>query len=165
MTVIATDGHSVAADSLMCYGTERAAQPAEKIIRRDGRIFAVSGIGIPHVLIEWFQSGADPEKAPKLGNDGFWGLLVVEADGRMSYLTSTMPYSQPAAPPFVLGSGGEYALGAMHAGATPAEAVAISCKLDVHCGGDIVVMYIDGLKDETQPRTESHHVNGGVLVA
>lgn len=162
MTVIATDGHTIAADSLMTYGSERAAQPAEKLIRKDGRIFAVSGVGIMNVLVDWFLGGADPEKAPKLGPDGQWGLLVIESDGRMNYLTSTMPYMQRAAPPFVLGSGGDFALGAMHAGASPAEAAAIACKLDVHCGGDIVVMYIDGLREEAA--SGRHHANGGAMV-
>jgi len=162
MTVIATDGRTIAADSLGTYGSERAPHPVEKLIRKAGRIFAVSGVGIPHVLVDWFLSGADPEKVPKLGPDVSWGLLVIESDGRMSYLSSIMPYAQPAAPPFVLGSGGAVALGAMHAGATPAEAVAIACKVDVYCGGDIVVMHIDGLRDEIAHR---HHVNGGALVA
>ena len=161
MTVIATDGYSIAADSLMCYGSERAAQPVEKLIRKDGRIFAVSGLGIPHVLVDWFLSGADPDKAPKVGGDSYWNLLVVEPDGSMKLLASTMPYAQEAKPPLVLGSGGEYALGAMLAGASPAAAVAIACKLHVHCGGDIKVMYIDGLRDDEADRA---HLNGGALV-
>ena len=41
------------------------------------------------------------------------------------------------ASPFAVGSGGAYAMGAMHFGATAIEAVEVACKLDIYSGGEI----------------------------
>lgn len=148
MTVIAVDGETVAADSLMLYGTERAAQPAEKLIRKEGRIFATAGSGIPHVLIDWYISGARPHHAPQIGGDANWQFLVIETDGRMLYFTSNVPYAQPAKAPFTMGIGADYAMGAMLAGASAKRAVEIACELDTFCGGEIVVMEIPQAQKE-----------------
>jgi|HigsolmetaAR201D_1030396.scaffolds.fasta_scaffold40716_2 ATP-dependent protease HslVU (ClpYQ), peptidase subunit len=138
MTVIAVDDKTVAADGLMCYGNERAARPANKLLKREGRIFGVAGTGIEEVLITWYLDGADPEKAPKVTGDHWWNLLVIETDGRMLFFTSDAPYGQPAKAPFAIGSGADYALGAMKAGASAKRAVEIACELNVYCGGEIV---------------------------
>lgn len=51
-----------------------------------------------------------------------------------------------AAGPFIaLGSGSDYALGAMAHGATAAEAVAIAARLDIHTGGEIQTLKVKDL--------------------
>lgn len=139
MTVIACDGRQIASDSLMCYGSERAAQPGRKLLREFGRIFAIAGSVIGKALVHWYMSGAHPDNAPRLGGDAHWQLLVVETDGRMLFFTSAVPYAQPAKAPFTMGIGAAYAMGAMLAGASAKRAVEIACELEVYCGGEIVV--------------------------
>lgn len=51
-------------------------------------------------------------------------------------------------PPFALGIGSDYAMGAILAGASAERAVEIACELDTHCGGEIVVMEIPQAQKE-----------------
>ena len=57
-----------------------------------------------------------------VGEDEAWSY---EEDGSLSPMNET---------PWAIGSGGDYALGAMKAGATAEEAVAIAIELDINSG-------------------------------
>lgn len=139
MTVIACDGRQIASDGLMTYGRERAPQSIKKITARNGRIIAAAGCRLFDTLIEWIEEGADPNSVPKIEDEDSWMLLVIEPDGRMRTYHSKAPYSAEAFPPFAMGCGAPYAMGAMLAGASARRAVEIACELDVYCGGEIVV--------------------------
>lgn len=147
MTVIATDGRTIAADSQMTYGSnERAAARVKKIGRSNGYIFALSGTPIFDTVVKWFLDGADPKAMPTTA-EGWW-LLVIDAKGRMSLYSENKPYPGPVSPPFALGSGCDFALGAMYAGASPEMAVRIACKLDIYCGGEIDVLEIPQAQED-----------------
>lgn len=141
MTVIATDGRTIAADTLMCYSNERATARVQKLVRLDRHIFAITGSPILNALVDWYFGGARPKNKPDVLDE--WTLLVIDPEGRMSLYSHAKPYPGPVKAPFAMGSGGEYALGAMYAGAPPVEAVEIACKLSVHCGGEITVFDIE----------------------
>lgn len=141
MTCIATDGLTIAADSLETMGTEKLLRSAKKIIEIGGVIYASSGIGTTESLAKWHQDGADPRDPPRY-RDEHWALLVINHDGTMHLFTALMPYAHPIVPPFALGTGGDYAMGAMLAGASAERAVEIACEIDTACGGEIVVMEI-----------------------
>jgi ATP-dependent HslUV protease subunit HslV len=158
MTTIATDGHQIVADTLQVWGTERSLRPASKMVVRNNAIYALAGTyGILNELIEWVESGARYKDVPFPTLDGKWTLLVLKR-GSIWQVSSDLPgLLQEGGFPFSVGSGGEFALGAMHAGATPLEAVRIASKLDVYTGGPLDVLWIEqvtGFKPVTSAPTK-----------
>ncbi|MER8455843.1 hypothetical protein NKH24_06850 [Mesorhizobium sp. M1300] len=104
-------------------------------IRRldDGRLIGASsnGPGTTEAVLEWYESGADPEKAPKDIDRDFVALLVVHPDGIAQIAYDHWRLSaRLTAPWFTIGSGKEYAWGALAMGATADQAVEIACRAD-----------------------------------
>jgi 20S proteasome alpha/beta subunit len=63
--------------------------------------------------------------------------LVVTADGKVWSMNCSGTLALVYGPYFAEGSGAKYAMGAMAAGATAAEAVAIAIRYDAYSGGEI----------------------------
>jgi ATP-dependent protease HslVU (ClpYQ) peptidase subunit len=144
MTTIATDGVTIAADGLAARGDEVCRQDVKKIREKDGVIYAMSGpLPIFAPLMEWHSNGAKVADVPQVHSDLEWGLLVISNAGAFEY-SSRCVYPSQVEMPFTLGSGADYAMGAMHAGKTPAEAVqlVIDKCLNVHTGGRVQVINI-----------------------
>lgn len=144
MTTIATDGHQIVADTLQVWGTERSLRPATKMIVKNKTIYALAGTyGILNDLIDWVESGAIRENVPFSDMDWKWTMLVLRK-GSIWQVSSELPgLLQEGGFPFAIGSGSEFALGAMHAGATPLEAIRIASKLDIYTGGPLDVLWVE----------------------
>lgn len=146
MTTISTDGVTIAADGLACIGNEIVQWNCPKIVVRAGRIYAVTGSdALGRVAIDWHVAGADPSKLPVAGADASWSLIVIEGPTPIktaTRYTSAMPYPDVFPLPQAFGSGCEYAMGALLAGASPRESVEIAAKLNCHTGGEIQVVDI-----------------------
>lgn len=74
MTVICTDGVSLAADTLMTLGSERQVGHskirATKTAAGTPAVLGVAGTaGLVDTLEKWWRDGADPATAPKLTGD------------------------------------------------------------------------------------------------
>ena len=143
MTTIAVDGKSIAAD-----GRARnswggiVSESVQKIIVKGRTIYAVAGSkALVEPLIKWYESGHDPGNLPVCTDDRGWSLLVIYKAG-CALFTRIAPYPELVEMPFALGTGTDYALGAMRAGASAAEAVRIACELDSGSGGEIQVIDI-----------------------
>ena len=142
MTTIVASEDFIAADGLRCAGDTIEGLDSRKIVVERGVVYALCGASVMRgPLIKWHQAGADPDKLPKCGYEGGWALVVIDRDGIRRY-TDKCPYADPARYPYVDGSGYQYALGAVKAGADPAEAVRIACECDVHSGGEVQVVDI-----------------------
>lgn len=141
MTVIAWDGRTVAADSQGIVGCgHRSPLRSAKIVLHEGVIFGTTGRMGPmrEAWIGWYLAGARPDCVPPMGighDDA--GNLVVFRDGRCFVFSALVPYACEEAAPFAFGSGADYAIGAMMAGANAAKAVQIAIACDVNCGGEI----------------------------
>lgn len=155
MTTIVTDGTTIAADSLTTFGHERGHRAMEKVQVAKGKIYASSGLGamLP-VLIAWHQAGADPEKVPRVAADEHWSLLVIEPAGMFLY-TIKCPYALQVDPPFGLGMGADYAMGAMAWGASPREAVGVACRFSTTSGGPVQVVDIAEALRREAPKLEA----------
>lgn len=75
---------------------------------------------------------------------------MTKKDG-LTYYTDNVPYPLAVLPPFAIGSGADYAMGAMRHGASPRQAAEIACELCISCGGpvqvlDLVEMEMPGTK-------------------
>jgi hypothetical protein len=135
VTTIATDGKSMAGDGLCTGDGIIHAMDVRKVFRlSDGRIVGMCGNAYaPPLFVQWLEHGGDP---PDLSEQ--FEALVLHPGGRcqsFNYKCFAIDQSVPA----VTGSGGPLALGAMLAGASPAEAVAIACQRNTGSGGTIVV--------------------------
>lgn len=132
MTTIATDGKSMAGDSLTTCGGY-ISRYASKVFRApDGRIFGGCGPVVDCLKFQsYMMSGGDQ---PTLDTD-FFGLIL-NPDGQVDWIDKNfVPVRQIV--PCAIGSGCEIALGAMLHGATPAESVAIAIQRDTTSGGEI----------------------------
>ena len=70
---------------------------------------------------------------------------MVAADGDVQALSYACPYAWKMAGPCAFGSGADFATGAMLAGKTAMEAVAIAAQCDIYTGGGVQFIDIQGL--------------------
>lgn len=137
MTTLATNGLVLATDSLSVYGGEPVPRDAIKYTITDGFLFTIAGTRcLLDPFIKWFLAGAKPELYPRThSTDITFEVWVMYRDPNgvhgISY-NHECPYADPMVFPAATGTGRKYALGAMYAGLSPAEAVRIATKLDVH---------------------------------
>lgn len=139
MTTIAFCAGVLAADSQATAGGKFEGS-VTKIAKRGQFLAAVCGLApASRAFLDWFRSGM-PGDCPPLGDkdDSAWGFIYTPENRVLWFKPSGLEDFH--APIHSTGSGSEIALGAMHAGATPEEAVAIAAKLDIHTGGDITVL-------------------------
>jgi hypothetical protein len=134
MTVIAYNGHSIAADCQSTQGEMRLR--AVKLIKADGRIYSYTGRDdIANAMMAWHRAGAD-HSAFQPGWAGLATLIVIDGRSVSEYAggpDATPIYNKLHA----WGAGALAALGAMHHGASPAQACRTACKLVTTCGGRI----------------------------
>lgn len=143
MTTIAYDGKTICADTLATWGDERALMAVEKIRREPTGIYAICGaFSVFHDVIHWIEQGASYTDAPKLVGDDEWRVIYINVDGEAFCAMSSSPGLVQIAPPFAIGSGGEFALGAMLAGKSAEEAVKIAAIVDIRTGDQVQVVHL-----------------------
>ena len=145
MTTIAYRDGVMAADTL-CTVNNAIEGRVVKIARR-GPIMAGAAGSAPmcRAFLDWFKAGmkGDPPATqhPVSSDWNYWGLIVTP-DHILSLMGSG--WMTVSAPYHAMGSGAEYALGAMAAGATAVQAVEAAIRHDTRSGGDITVLRADG---------------------
>lgn len=132
MTTVVWDGRTLAADRRMAGHMSTC-----KIFPIDGGYLA--GAGLMDHLVEvaaWLQEGGDKPRLPE-DSEPESEFLVVR--GREAFWLS-WPYLREVRirEPFAaLGSGSEYALGALAMGADARAAVEVAAQFDPHTGGGV----------------------------
>lgn len=137
MTTVAWDGKTLAADRRMASWQDTC-----KLFKlKDGRVLAGAGfMDELHEVAAWLDGGGDERDKPVTA-DGDNATDYLLLDGAKLYWL-TCPYLRPIEvrdDMAAIGSGFKYALGAMQAGKTAAEAVAIAARFDPNTGGGIDV--------------------------
>lgn len=152
MTCIAWDGATLAADKRACNGS--LARTTTKIfcgrIHGFGALLGMSGdSGYGMMLVNWAQQGMKIEQFPTAPAGQAATLLVILRGlpgGTSPYEVETYdtgPYGlQIHDRTIAIGSGRDFALGAMEMGATAELAVRAACKFDVYCGNGIDVLTV-----------------------
>lgn len=135
MTVIAWDGQTLSSDRQRTIGgTPTTMRKARKVTAPDGRQFLVGCCGrsdFIQMFLAWLAGGERPVFPV---TEDFYAL-VIDQKRRLWVIHDTLIYVQVTGiPHWAIGSGGNYAIGAMQFGATSAEAVRVACRLDVNCG-------------------------------
>lgn len=142
MTTIACDGMSMAGDG-RCYDhCDTIVDDARaKVFRlNDGRI--VGGSGSSFDVDSW-RSWLDDGKTGDcpIQSDQFSALILC-CDGVILWVDHKgREIITPA--PIATGSGQDFALGAMAAGALPEDAVRIACQRDGRSGGIVTAIHLD----------------------
>lgn len=134
MTTIAWDGRTLAADRRRTLGDTPT--PARKIFdvkAPDGRRYLVGCAGDSWdcvAFMRWMRT-QKPEDKPALSN---FSAMAIDERHRVWYVAEKLVYHEIVMPFWAIGSGSDYALGAMAAGKTAREAIRIASRLDIHTG-------------------------------
>lgn len=141
MTTIATDGRSMAGDGLSIMDGTIVATNSVKVEKlTDGSLFGACGSAADALhLVEFLNGGCIGDWPHRTDN---FGAIVVRPDGSVFTCSENDGLIKVCAP-IAMGSGADYAVGAMDAGASPAEAVSIAIGRDPRSGGSISVVTID----------------------
>lgn len=136
MTTICWDGKTFASDRQSTYGSTPV--PTTKIhklkYRGEDAYLACSGAIMDFApIVEWIKSGKKAE--PEIdGDKSDFSIMIVTKSGDVFYAINGTFFHELGKVKWAIGSGCDYALGAMYHGATAAEAIEIAARLDVHTG-------------------------------
>lgn len=138
MTTIATDGRSMAGDGQSDVSGTILNGAAAKVTRlSDGSLFGMSGTSWDRTAVtEYLENGGTKPKTDRMM------ALVLRPDGTILYFNEKMTQSVIMAPAAV-GSGMDFAIGAMECGASPEDAVGAACRRDTSSGGKITVLHLE----------------------
>lgn len=143
MTTIATDGKTIAADSRI---TGQFIDEHQKLFKVGDSVFGIAGtLTVAMRFIDWVKAGTPPEATPSIDDET--AILQLTPAGVWYWDQALRPvqYRRPYA---AIGSGADFALGALVAGCTPRQAVAVACELDESSAPPITVMRV--------PRNKGH---------
>jgi len=133
MTTCVWDGEWLCSDTRSMTGSVIDQTPCQKIFTRNGVYCAISG-DLAEVTVA-VKKLLNPKKHfvddPSI-DEGDWQIILVSATREEYYCGSLLP--SPAGAPFAIGTGGSYALAAMLAGKTGAQAVRLACRMDALSG-------------------------------
>lgn len=90
---------------------------------------------------QWYSSGCDKEDEPEFGPEGF-DALVLDKSGKLTIWARDLIGLEVQEPFYSIGSGAKAALGALHMGATPAQAVLVAAKIDSNTDSNVVEKFI-----------------------
>jgi len=136
MTTIATDGKSMAGDGqASSHGTITDRSKTKVSRLANGDIVGCAGTAEHRALfIQWLEGGDRPRiKEP-------FEALILSSNGSLRYCCEKLLEGNETEAPTAIGSGMDFAIGAMDAGACPEKAVRIASERDPHTGGKIIVL-------------------------
>lgn len=145
MTVIVWDGKVLASD--MQSTNAGLKRKATKIRKIGGRLYGVSGDwDRAQMLFRWIESGKRPEDWPEFqkGNDDWVGLLEIREDGSAWKFERVPEPYRCEEDYFAMGSGRDYAYGALAMGADAETAVRIASSFDNGCGMGVLTLTLEG---------------------
>jgi hypothetical protein len=157
MTTCAYDGKTLAVDSMANTGGLR--RWTDKLIHIDRNRFVITGAGDSfrvRLLARWTEwmlnehfcvDSLCPWPDFPGDKDAPNGLMVEISTGKCWNLDGSLwlPVTEPY---FAIGSGRDYAIGAMAHGASAIEAITISCKHDSYSGGEVRWVEVQQVAEE-----------------
>jgi ATP-dependent HslUV protease subunit HslV len=132
MTTIAFDGTTLAADRCAwSSGNRYRVRKVYKVRAPDGRLFLVAFCGQANycmAVLDWMRGGPRPGEYPN--KDGTYTIAVVIDEQRRIWRMESdyLTYTQVLEKVHACGAGQDFAIGALEAGATAAEAIRITMK-------------------------------------
>ena len=130
MTTIATDGKTLAADRQITQEGTLAGQVCKVSKLNDGSVFGLAGSPFDiDYFKQWYNDGQEPNT---LSLEGDSEAIHLAPDGTITIYNERGKSFKPDDRFQAIGSGAQFALAAMYAGKTPAEAVEIATWLDLY---------------------------------
>lgn len=144
MTTICYRDGQMAADTLTCFNSTILGY-TDKIERLpDGSLIGACGTGaLCRAVIEWFKAGRPKDDKPVIVPNCNFTALVVSPDGSMALWHEDFQPGPFRAEFVSIGSGADFADGAMAMGASAEQAVRIAMTRDTATGGDVTVLTLD----------------------
>ena len=134
MTTIAIDHNTIAADGLAVRNDRKEDINCEKLIKRNGVIYAMAG-RLEHCMdLVDVISGVTDQISPEIEGNV---ISIYDGEARIYWLKNGELDSDSITPPYAMGSGADYAYSAMRLGMTAKEAVKHAATIDLHTGGKI----------------------------
>ena len=152
MSIVAYTEGVMASDSLTVDGGGLCRTYTSKI--KKGKDFIIGFVGsLTEVETFWRAHNwmAFDALVESVYVDDRWkdlGIMVADAEGRCFYFDDRV-FVEVEEPFCAMGSGRDYALGAMKLGATPMTAVNTAIHFDAYCGGEVQRAYVGEINDET----------------
>jgi ATP-dependent protease HslVU (ClpYQ) peptidase subunit len=145
MTTLAFDGKTFAADKQSTCGSRKATVTKVWKITPKGRkgsvLLGVCGNVVDGLLVkEWVEAGMPVDDKPVIEDVG---AIVVTPTGRILELDNSVVPIEIEDSFIAIGSGGNYAMGAMAAGKSAVEAVEIAGRFDPYTGRGVTVVELD----------------------
>lgn len=139
MTTIAYRDGVLAADTRSSSNDCVLSDRHPKIVRRGRVMAAATGTtAMCREFLAWVSGGmrgAPPENPhPSNSEWTYWGLVVSPTGAWVFQEPGVVPVTSEF---YAMGSGRDFALGAMMAGASAADAVAVAMRLDTCSGGEV----------------------------
>jgi ATP-dependent protease HslVU (ClpYQ) peptidase subunit len=139
VTVIAWDGKVLAGDRQSTHdGTPTPRRKVYRIKRPDGGLVLFGCAGSTadaHLYMRW--ASGEVKETPTFDD---LVVLSIDEQRRVWCATQKMHWYPVHMPFWAIGSGADYALGAMAAGKSSREAVKIASELDINCGQGVNVV-------------------------
>lgn len=146
MSIIVWDGKTLAADKQATHSDLK--RRVTKIRRIRGHLVGVSGDwDRAQELLQWFEQGADVEKIPSFQKtaDDYVGMLVITPDRRvLKYERTHVPMEYSEEDCYCMGSGRDYAYGALFMGANAESAVRAAITFASSCGMGVDTLTLEG---------------------
>jgi ATP-dependent protease HslVU (ClpYQ) peptidase subunit len=147
MTTIACVGGIVAADTQL---TANYISYGSKIIEDGEKIYCLVGeVCYARVLVQLLQDGMNLTECRAALKDagieykeGQFAVVVIDRDELDAILIHPNLLADTLSEPWAVGSGGDFAMGAIYAGSSAEEAVAIAIELDPSTGGEVETIEI-----------------------
>lgn len=145
MTVLAFKRGILAADSGVVAGDVMVSTTRK--IARSKSGYIGGGAGAFSALtrfLQWLEAlDGDIDDAPAFNpdveNENDFSAIIVAPNGAVFTMDDTGTISEVEAPFYAEGSGAEFALGAMAAGASAERAVKLTCGWHIKCRGPVVI--------------------------
>jgi hypothetical protein len=176
VTVIAVSGGVIAHDRQITAGS-RMHDGSKSALSTRGRLLVWNGpqdLGI--AMANWYLKAADrcgiggvcPDTAGPLPHGQTtedWARLVVgELDGSvLMYEAAGFPVTLDPSKRYAFGQGADFALGAMHHGATPIDAVNIANRYSIYCGFGVTAFYFTARRWTPNHGTNTYDINNPSL--
>ena len=135
MTTIATDGRAIAADGRVTAGGEIRTETFDKLweLPDDSVAGAAGQTEQSTVALRELNRAAAEKRLPE-PTEGEYDIMRLYPSGAVALYSGRLDAPFFVEPPFTIGSGGEYARGALAAGASVRRAMKIAHQFDSSTG-------------------------------
>lgn len=138
MTTLAYKDGVLAADMQVTAGNRKFQFSKARHTKDGGLVGGAGNLAQVIKVLRWVAEGMDDDK-PDFGDEGEFECIWVSPDGSVYLLDDALEPMKIEDGFLAIGSGGPYAVAAMHLGRSPEEAVEVAARFDPATSGPVQV--------------------------